>query len=373
MKHFLFLILFGSIGTYMHGQQKEVKPFSLEANYFTGSILEHNPDIAHLITELPRGLILAYNRKTYGFNEWEARYRYPDWGFTFAYQDMVNPILGENYALYGHFTWYYFQRHFSITVGQGVAYNTNPYDPETNFKNNAYGSDLLSSTYLRFSLVKENLFKGFGVNLGAGVIHYSNANFKAPNNSTNTFFFNVGTSYQFDEENFPARISTGGWRSSNYAEPYKINVAFMSGVNEADVNGLGQYPFYTLSVFADKRINYKSTFQFGVDVYFSQFLIELIKFRRKAFPEDGLKEDIDYRRIGLFIGHELRFNKVAFVSQVGYYTYWPYEFENRIYNRLGLKRYFFDDRFFASVTVKAHYAKAEAVEFGVGYRFKVLE
>ena len=50
------------------------------------------------------------------------------------------------------------------------------------------------------------------------------------------------------------------------------------------------------------------------------------------------------------------------------YRYWPYEFENRVYNRLGLKRYFFSDKVFAAVTVHAHWAKAEAVEFGVGYR-----
>jgi hypothetical protein len=56
------------------------------------------------------------------------------------------------------------------------------------------------------------------------------------------------------------------------------------------------------------------------------------------------------------------------VSQLGYYTYWPYAFENRVYNRLGIKRYFYKDILFGVVTVKAHWAKAEAVEFGLGFR-----
>ena len=64
-------------------QEKELKFFSIEADYYYGSIIEHNPDIAHLIIDHPKGMILSYNRKTYGYNEWESRYNHPDWGFTF--------------------------------------------------------------------------------------------------------------------------------------------------------------------------------------------------------------------------------------------------------------------------------------------------
>ena len=368
MKSILSLLIILLSVQFSSAQQNELKFYSLEANIFQGEILEHNIDIAHLITGHPTGLILSLNRKTYGWNEWESRYNHPDWGFTFIYQDLKNEFLGKNYSVYGHFNWYFLNRSVTIGMGQGIAYASNPYDPETNFQNNAYGSRFLSSTILKVNYIKENLFQGFGIHAGFGVIHYSNANFKAPNNSTNTLYFNAGMSYTFDHLSFPNRIPKGSWKSSNYAERIKYNIAFRTGINEADVNGLGQYPFAVISVFADKRINYKSTFQIGADVFFSRFLEELIDFRAIAFPGDGLTGDEDYRRIGVFIGHELRFNRVAFVSQVGKYVYWPYEFENSVYNRLGLKRYFFDDTMFAAVTVHAHYAKAEAVEFTIGLR-----
>lgn len=367
-KLFSVFILFLIGVTCFSQEQNEVKPVSLELDYFYGSILEHNPDISHLITGHPTGFILTYNRKTYGYNEWESRYNYPDWGFTFTYQDLKNEFLGENFGLYGHFNWYFWKRRLRLGIGQGIAYANNPYDSETNFQNNAYGSHFLSTTMIRGELVEENLFKGVGVKLGMGVIHYSNANLKAPNNSTNTFYFSGGLSYQFNAENFPARISHGSWKSKFYAERIHANAVFRTGINEADVNGLGQFPFYVFSFFADKRINYKSTVQVGVDFFFSDFLIELMRFRRIAFPSDNIAEGTDYRRIGVFVGHEFRFNKVAFVTQLGYYVYWPFEFENQIYNRMGMKRYFFDDRFFGVVTVKAHWAKAEAVEFGIGVR-----
>ena len=120
--------------------QEEVKPYSFDLNYTYGSILEHNKDISHLITGHPTGFILAYNRRTYGFNDWEARYNYPDYGFSFVSQDQKNPYLGENYGLYGHFNFYALNRHLMVRIAQGIAFTTKPFDIDDNFRNNAYGS-----------------------------------------------------------------------------------------------------------------------------------------------------------------------------------------------------------------------------------------
>lgn len=368
MKQNYFFLLLMCIAANGFAQGELKTPFAIEADAFYGSILEHNPDISHLITEHPTGAWLSYNRKTYGFREAERRYNYPDWGFTAIYQDFNNDILGKNYSLYAHMNFYFLKRNLVFRMGQGVAYATNPYHPETNFLNNAFGSDILSTTFLKLNYVKENIWDGFGVHAGFGIIHYSNANFRAPNNSTNTWAFNVGASYLFDHEEFPNYIEIEDGDSKSHAEKVKFNFALRVGWNESDVVGQGQFPFYVASMFADKRINYKSTLQAGVDVFESKFLEEFIKFRGVAFPEEGFSGDEDYRRVGVFIGHELRFHKTAFVSQLGYYVYWPFPFENRIYNRLGLKRYFYKDKIFAAVTVKAHWAKAEGVEFGIGYR-----
>lgn len=370
MRYFFLSLLLMFLYLPLSAQQRELKPVALEAEYFYGTILEHNPDIAHLIIDHPTGLVLSYNRKTYGYNEWEARYNFPDWGWTVIYQDMQNPVLGKNFGFYGHFNFYFFKRLLRLGIGQGLAYNTNPYDPENNFDNNAYGSPILSSTFLRAHFSKENIYKGLGVHAGVGFVHYSNANLKAPNNSTNTLYFGLGVSYQFDSETFPYRIPTGGWRNraNKYAERIRYNFVFRTGINEADVNGLGQFPFYVFSIYADKRINYKSKIQLGADMFFSDFLIDLIRYRATAFPGDGLTGDEDYRRVGVFIGHELLFNRLAFVSQLGYYVYWPYEFERRVYNRLGLKRYIYKDKVFVAATVKAHWAKAEAAELSIGFR-----
>lgn len=376
MKQFysVVLVLFCSLSILAQDTETELKPFSFEFDYYHGTILEHNPDIAHLITDHPTGFSLAFNRKTYGFNEWERHYDYPDWGFTFIYQDLKNEYLGENYSIYGHYNWYFLNRNLVLRMAQGIAYASNPYDSETNYVNNAYGTHLLSTTFVKVNYIKENIWRGLGVHAGFSIIHYSNANLRAPNNSTNTWAFNAGVNYLFDHEEFPEYIPLEVIESDDpavrnpFKEKWRYNVALRFGLNESDEINQGQFPFYVVSAYASKRMNYKSTITYGVDVFFAKFLEEEIYFRSIAFPEEGLSGDEDYKRVGVFFGHELRFNKVAFVSQVGYYVYWPYDFENRIYNRLGLKRYFYNDKLFASITVKAHWAKAEGAEFGIGYR-----
>ncbi|MBT8308995.1 MAG: acyloxyacyl hydrolase, partial [Flavobacteriaceae bacterium] len=153
--------------------QEDPTLFTFDANTFYGTILEHNPDISHLITDHPTGMILAYNRKTYGFEDWESRYNYPDWGFSFVYQDMKNQNLGDNYGLYAHYNFYFLNRNLMFRIGQGIAYTSNKYDRETNFLNNAYGSDLLSTTYIMLNYKKERIFKRLGLQAGISIVHYS--------------------------------------------------------------------------------------------------------------------------------------------------------------------------------------------------------
>ena len=93
----------------------------------------------------------------------------------------------------------------------------------------------------------------------------------------------------------------------------------------------------------------------------------MIRYQSLAFPELEVSADDDYKRVGVFVGHELFINQMSVISQLGYYVYYPFDFEGRVYNRIGLKRYF-GDNIFAAITLKSHGAKAEAVEFGIGIR-----
>ncbi|APY11465.1 deacylase [Seonamhaeicola sp. S2-3] len=346
-------------------QEKQYASY-FDVNYFKGNIALHNDDILHLIQGHPEGVILSWNKKTFGFEDWEQRYNYPDYGVSFAYQNLKNEVLGNNYSLYAHYNFYFFKRNLMMRIGQGIAYTTNPYDKEENYRNIAFGSRILSSTYAMLNYKKERIFGRFGLQAGLTFIHYSNANVKAPNTSINSIALNLGLTYNLEDTN-PEYQHTLLENDSEFTEPIKYNLVFRSGVNESDIIDSGQFMFYTLSAYADKRINRKSALQLGTDVFFSNFLKEYIKYKAVAFTEEDVSGNEDYKRVGIYAGHELFVNRISLVSQLGYYVYYPFDFEGRTYFRIGLKRYF-GDKFFGALTLKSHGAKAEAVEFGVGVR-----
>jgi len=363
MKYWLtvFAFLFGLL---LFSQNNNNSNSYLDVNYFSGNIALHNNDILHLIKGHPDGVILSWNKKTFGEEAWQQRFNYPDYGASFIYQDLKNDVLGENYGLYAHYNFYFFKRNLMFRIGQGIAYNTNPYDKLDNHKNIAFGSRLLSSTYVMLNYKKERIFNRFGLQGGLSLVHYSNANVKAPNTSVNSMAFNLGLTYNLDEEDAEY---IDNLNDEKFTERIKYNIAFRSGINQSDIIGSGQFPFYILSAYVDKRLGHVSAIQFGVDVFFSNFLKELIYYQSVSFPELDVTGDEDYKRMGLFVGHELFINKMSIESQVGYYVYYPYDFEGRMYLRIGLKRYF-GKKLFGAITLKSHGAKAEAVEFGIGVR-----
>ena len=73
MKHLLYLVflLFFCFGFAQDGDIP--KKYTLDISQFYGSILLHNPDISHLITNHPGGVIIGFNRKRFGHEDWEAQ------------------------------------------------------------------------------------------------------------------------------------------------------------------------------------------------------------------------------------------------------------------------------------------------------------
>ena len=134
-----FIVLFCVCYSVTFSQENQQASY-IDVNYFKGNIALHNNDILHLIKGHPEGVILSWNKKTYGLEDWEQRYNYPDYGFSFIYQNLKNDVLGNNYSLYAHYNFYFLKRNLMFRIGQGLALTTNPYDKETNYRNNAFGS-----------------------------------------------------------------------------------------------------------------------------------------------------------------------------------------------------------------------------------------
>ena len=175
----------------------------------------------------------------------------------------------------------------------------------------------------------------------------------------------MGVNYQIDADKQAIFIKTAGFEKIK--QPIHLNLVLRGGIQEGRVIGLGQKPFVVVSAYADKRLSLKSSIQVGVDAIFAKFLETEIAYSATAFPENGVRGDEDYKRVGVFVGYELHINKLSVIGQVGYYAYYPYKFEARVYLRPGLK-YYITEKIFTAVTLKSHWASAENVAFGVGFR-----
>ena len=135
-------VLFILIGWMSLAQEINTNSY-FDINYFKGNIALHNNDILHLIKGHPEGLIFSWNKKTFGENAWEQRYNYPDYGVSFTYQNLKNDVLGNNYALYGHYNIYFLKRNLMLRIAQGLAFTSNPYHRVNNHKNIAFGSKFI--------------------------------------------------------------------------------------------------------------------------------------------------------------------------------------------------------------------------------------
>ena len=369
IKKILFVLLFYYCFT-GYAQQNGKNHFSLQLDYFYGNVIKHKDKVSHLAVSFPRGLILNWNKKSENTAAMR-RYNYPEYGFSFIYHDFQNPILGKAYALNINYTFYFGKKTnknvFYLRLGQGIAYNTHPFDLESNNKNISFGSHLLANTTIGVSY-KRKLGQGFDANMGFMLNHYSNGAIKSPNTGLNLFSLTSGITYNFDHKK-PVDYSETPENDDPIIEkePLKFNFQFSGGINSTTNIGGKQFPYYVGTLYADKRINNKSIVQLGSEIFFSNYIKELIKFNAIAFPEKYPSSDADYKRVSLIIGHELDVNNFSILTQVGYYVYFPYKTDERLYERVGVKKYL-DEKWFITASIKAHLFLAESIDLGIGIR-----
>ena len=362
IKNYFIFLLISATAIAQHKRET----FSIEADHFRGNIYEHTQYITHLITGHPNGVLLSLNKQTYGEEEWQSAYNYPDYGFSLQYQDFKNDALGKNFALGLHYNFYFLNRNMVFRVSQGIAATTNPYDKETNYKNNAFGSRLMSANLFMLNYKKQNIVDRFGIQAGLMFTHFSNGRIKSPNSGINTYAFNVGVNYNIDEK--LEYFQSDSIHEVTVDRNIKYNMALRTGVSESQITGSGQKPFYHISVYADKRIGRKSSLQLGTELFLSQYLKEFIRYSSISFPDKPyLDPKTDYKRIGVLVGHELFINRLSIETQVGYYVYKPFKYESDLYQRIAAK-YYITENISTGVGLKTHGGRAESLEFAIGYR-----
>ena len=338
--------------------------YSLGGEVFEGFILRHHEYLGHLINARPSGFELSVLQQTNGKKNWEANYGYPEIAYNLSYYDLKNDAqLGKVVAISAGMGFHLLQQppfksDFQFYFGIGLAYSNNPYNQDTNNLNNVISTPITYNGNLKLSYYHSI---GSKLRLGGGLklTHFSNGSFRLPNNGLNMITANLMARY---------RISTSVDDFKKLIEPeafdrrIKYGAVFRVGFAESTPIGSGVKPAYAVSLMTQKRVSRKSLLELGLELYANKAIESEIA---NAFDEEII--GTDYRRVGLMVGHELVINKLTVITQLGYYLYKPYSPNEKLYQRFGFA-YYFMDNLYGNITLKTHFAVAEVIEYGIGFR-----
>jgi hypothetical protein len=100
-----------------------------------------------------------------------------------------------------------------------------------------------------------------------------------------------------------------------------------------------------------------------MDVFYDLGLIKLLQNQDKV-----VNSNTKIIRSGIHIDHELMIEKLVILFQMGGYWLDNYKGDGLFFHRFGFK-YLLNRNLFINLTLKTHYAKADYVECGVGWKF----
>jgi len=365
-KYFLSFLL--NLSFFVIFSQNEIDKFNnLQTDFFIGKPIEHDKKLDNAIQGNSYGFLLSWNENSTKNSKFNTLFNYPERGYSLLYQNFNSSVLGEVYGGYRHFTYKLNptkENPLKLTTAFGLGYVTKKYDAIYNDQNIAIGSNLVASAFVKLQYFQFLVNKKIHLNTGLSLLHFSNASLKNPNLGINTVSLHFGLNYALGT---PKNIPSKPRDSANFiSQQIKYNLVIRSGFNESLIIDSGLYPFYTVSFYGSRQMNIYSTLTSGLDFFDSKFLKHHISYinleEGKNYNED------DYRRAGIFVGHELTQNNFAFISQIGYTFYAEYPYISRIYERFGFK-YKLNEHLFTEITMKVNLFRAEALEFGIGYKF----
>jgi len=194
---------------------------------------------------------------------------------------------------------------------------------------------------------------------GIGITHFSNGAVKMPNRGINIPSINLGLNYYLHEKQFLKPETAIQNKSKN-----EFKIIGNWGIKEIYQSFGNKYMAYSLSGNCFRNFSTKRKLGIGLDIFYDTS-------NKKRLEEEGtiISNDFEIIKPGINIGHEWEISKLTIVFQIGSYLYTKDKNDGYIYDRLALQ-YDLKEHLFINVSLKTHFAKADFVEWGIGYKLK---
>jgi len=311
---------------------------------------------------------LNIQKRTDGSKPWHAFYKRPTLGICYWYSSLANSkILGNIHAIFPFMDFPLKESntvHFNFRAGFGLGFLTKRFDRFTDYKNIAIGSRFNAGINIMYHILFD-VSKSISISGGIGITHFSNGAFKMPNLGINLPTANLGLKVKIKEANKKQtdKLSINSEDGQKVKSKNEINVFTAFGVREVYPICGKKYFSCTVAGTFLRKINPKRKIGLGLDFSYNASNVFTLS-HDSIFP----KNKILVTRPGISFAHELVFSRLSFIVQFGRYLYAMDNSDGMFYDRVGF-RFAITNHWFAHLALKTHFAKADYIESGFGYRF----
>ncbi|MFH1118999.1 MAG: acyloxyacyl hydrolase [Bacteroidota bacterium] len=342
--------------------------FEPRANY--GFLIAHHVEMQIYNSHFP-SFEFSISRATYGKKQWESFYNYPVTGITYWNAWLGNSRdLGQAHAVFPFisFPWIKSDKsELNFRLGAGLAYLTKRFDRLENYKYTAIGSHLNAAINL---MVEYRWKPSQHLQLSAGIqlMHFSNGSVKTPNFGLNIPAVSGGVAFRLNKENQYIRrrirpdLTMFEFDGKEFLEIKTSAVFAVKATGDAEGN---IYNTYSGFVSATKNLGYKNKLGLCFDLSWDGSDALLVA-RTNTEPYNSL----ELTKPGLSTAYELVLARMSFAFNLGFYLGGKDKSEGMSYYKAGI-HYLIAKNLFVNLTLKTHFARADFVGIGLGYRFKL--
>jgi hypothetical protein len=315
---------------------------------------------------------------------YDALYRYPHYGIGYYMGNMNGIIMssdmqtgfGKPAALYAFFGCPVYRSKWwaaGYSISAGLSYNFNAYDPNEAPYNVLVGSK--RNAYIDLALDVSLLLPHHStLTTGLSFQHFSNGSYQKPNRGLNLLSGTLTyqwSAYRNSDKKYvqppvPARKNTLGWYFFAASGVRMLDTGF----DEKKPRSGKRWLCHTLSSAAMLQTSFRRKFGVGADLFYFSWGQHVLKYRaREAGKETVATSVADNMALGVFLAHEAGYKRVWLITDIGFYPFGRVgdsPAKPVVYERAGVKLYF-NKRLFLGVAIKAHGARADYVEWLVGY------
>jgi hypothetical protein len=348
----------------LHGQR--LKPTNngilAEAKAMYGFIIPHHDEMAVYTNRHVSVFEFSILQETYNNFSWAKQSIYPRLGISYLYSGLGNtPILGHLNALYPFFDFPFIKGEdvsLQFKFGAGLAYFSKKFDRFENYKNTAIGSNLNSIISMNLNLrAKLSAYSEF--NAGVSFLHFSNGSTEMPNYGINIPVINTGLTIRLRKNN-QLKIEA-------VADPktgFKPEFNFIGMVASKEIFPVDGPKFVVGNLAFDNYLHVSSMFKTGLCFDVTYDASDMEQLRRQGILVSNEFEKI---KIGANLASAVQLGKLSFALHAGVYLFQKNNQNGLVYDKLSVT-YAYQNHYLLNLTLKTHFAKADFVALGFGYR-----